>query len=228
MGVITVTGPKGDVQFEIDGDKPTQAELAEIDRVLYPEEYQARAPDTKSPVSGASIQEIQEYSRMRKQAGITPEGKPMSPDEYASVYREEGVDYTQGLQDTGKFTRFGYGRMDTDKERENYLRRTVGEGGFRKDALGRFVLTQKGRGNLGMEAGPDLAIDEEGLSYGDFKEFLGQSGLAMAAGLGAGLMASGVGFVPGVLIVAVQQQRAKPWTRGSSMHKAYRTRLSGM
>jgi hypothetical protein len=200
MGVITVTGPKGDIQFEIDSDKPTQAELAEIDRVLYPEEYQARAPEGKSPVSGASIQEIQEYSRMRKQAGITPEGKPMPPDEYASVYREEGVDYTQGLQDTGKFSRFGYGRMDTDKERENYLRSTVGEGGFRKDALGRFVLTQKGRSNLGMGAGQDIAIDEEGLSYGDFKEFLGQSGLAMAAGLGAGLMASGVGFVPGVLI----------------------------
>ena len=200
MGVITVTGPKGDVQFEIDGDKPTQAELAEIDRTLYPEEYQARVPSAKSPVSGASIEEIQEYSRMREQAGITPEGERMTADEYANVYREEGVDYTQGLQDIGKFSRFGYGRMETDKERENYLRRAVGEGGFRQDALGRFVLTQKGRSNLGMEEGPDLAIDEEGLSYGDFKEFLGQSGVPMVAGIGAALIASGVGFIPGVLI----------------------------
>jgi hypothetical protein len=200
MGVITVAGPNGDVQFEIDGEKPTQEELAEIDRVLYPEEYRERSQAGRSPVSGANLQEVREYARMRQQAGLTPEGEKMSAEEYANVYREEGVDYTQGLQDTGNFSRFGYGRMETDKERENYLRRTVGDGGFRKDALGRFVLTQKGRQNLGMGAGPDLAIDEEGLSYGDFKEFLGQAGLPMAAGIGAALMTSGVGFVPGVLI----------------------------
>jgi hypothetical protein len=200
MGIITVAGPNGDVQFEVDGDQPTQEELAEIDRVLYPDEYRAETKTSSGSLADASMEEIREYSRMRQQAGITPSGEKMTADEYASVYREEGVDYTQGLQDTGNFSRFGYGRMETDKGRENYLRRTVGEGGFRKDALGRFVLTQQGRKNLGMEAGPDLAIDEEGLSYGDFKEFLGQSGMPMAAGIGAALMASGVGFVPGVLI----------------------------
>jgi hypothetical protein len=200
MGIITVAGPNGDIQFEVDGDQPTQEELAEIDRVLYPDEYRAEAKTSGGSLADASMEEIREYSRMRQQAGITPSGEKMTADEYADVYREEGVDYTTGLQDTGNFSRFGYGRMDTDKERENYLRRAVGEGGFRKDALGRFVLTQQGRQNLGMEAGQDLAIDEEGLSYGDFKEFLGQSALPMAAGLGAALMASGVGFVPGVLI----------------------------
>lgn len=201
MGLITVEGPSGDVEVEIQGDAPTPQEIEAITRALYPNRASARAATAPAgSLSTATPDEIREYARMRQQAGITPEGERMTEDEYASVYREEGVDYTQGLQDTGKFTRFGYGRMDTDKERENYLRSTVGEGGFRKDALGRFVLTQKGRGNLGMEAGQDLAIDEEGLSYGDFKEFLGQSGAPMAAGIGAALMASGVGFVPGVLI----------------------------
>jgi len=214
MGVIVVAGPKGDVEFEIDGEKPTQAELAQIDRTLYPEEYQAKIPSAKSPVSGASIEEIQEYSRMREQAGITPEGERMTADEYANVYREEGVDYTQGLQDIGKFSRFGYGRMETDEGRANYLRRSVGEGGFRKDALGRFVLTQKGRKNLGMGEGPDVSIDEEGLSWGDVKEFLGQAGLPMAAGIGAGLMASGVGILPGVAIAAVAGAAGKALDEG--------------
>ena len=201
MGLITVEGPSGDVEVEIEGDVPTQQEIEAITRALYPDRVPARAAAAPAfSLSSATPEQIREYARMREQAGLTPEGERMTPEEYADVYREEGVDYTQGLQDTGSFSRFGYGRMDTDKERENYLRRTVGDGGFRKDALGRFVLTQQGRKNLGMEAGPDLAIDEEGLSYGDFKEFLGQSGMPMAAGIGAALMASGVGFVPGVLI----------------------------
>jgi hypothetical protein len=215
MGIITVAGPNGDVQFEVDGDQPTQEELAEIDRVLYPDEYRAETKTSSGSLADASMEEIREYSRMRQQAGITPSGEKMTADEYASVYREEGVDYTQGLQDTGNFSRFGYGRMDTDKERENYLRRTVGDGGFRKDALGRFVLTQQGRKNLGMGAGQDLAIDEEGLSYGDFKEFLGQSGMPMAAGIGAALMASGVGFVPGVLIAGGAAAAGKALDEGA-------------
>jgi hypothetical protein len=201
MGLITVEGPSGDVEVEIEGDVPTQQEIEAITRALYPDRAPARAAAAPAvSLSTATPEQIREYARMRQQAGLTPEGERMTDEEYASVYREEGVDYTQGLQDTGNFSRFGYGRMDTDKERENYLRSTVGEGGFRKDALGRFVLTQQGRKNLGMGAGQDLAIDEEGLSYGDFKEFLGQSGMPMAAGIGAALMASGVGFVPGVLI----------------------------
>ena len=201
MGLITVEGPSGDVEVEIEGDVPTQQEIEAITRALYPDRAPARAAAAPAfSLSSATPEQIREYARMRQQAGLTPEGERMTDEEYASVYREEGVDYTQGLQDTGNFSRFGYGRMDTDKERENYLRSTVGEGGFRKDALGRFVLTQQGRKNLGMGAGPDVSIDEEGLSWGDFKEFLGQSALPTVAGIGAGLIASGVGFVPGVLI----------------------------
>ena len=203
MGIITVEGPNGDVEAEIAGDVPTPQEIEAITRALYSGSAAVRpAPARKPSLSTASLEEIREYARMREQAGITPEGRKMTDEEYADVYREEGVDYTTGLQDTGNFSRFGFGRMETDEGRANYLRRSVGEGGFRQDALGRFVLTQQGRQNLGMEAGQDLAIDEEGLSFGDLKEFLGQSGMPLAAGIGAGLMASGVGLVPGILISA--------------------------
>lgn len=200
MGIIKVRTPSGVIQVRIAGDSPTEEESAAIAESLSAAEQEPSTFTGRPNLATMTNEEIREYARMRQQAGITATGEQMTPEEYASVYREEGVDYTQGLQDTGNFSRFGYGRMETDKERENYLRRTVGADGFRKDALGRFVLTQKGRQNLGMGAGPDLAIDEEGLSYGDFKEFLGQAGLPTAAGIGAALMASGVGFVPGVLI----------------------------
>ena len=205
MGIIKVRTPSGIIQVRIAGDAPTEEESRAISESL--SGASATSPtDTgistsvRPNLANMTTEQLQEYSRMRQQAGITATGEQMTPDQYSQVYREEGVDYTQGLQDTGPFSRFGYGRMDTDKERENYLNKTVGKGGFRKDALGRFVLTTAGRQNLGMGEGPELAIDEEGLSWGDFKEFMGQAGAPMAAGIGAGLMASGVGFVPGVLI----------------------------
>lgn len=200
MGIISIETPQGVVKVEIAGDKPTREEQQAIYLQFFRPKTPVQAPAGGIDLTRATPEQIREYSRMRQQAGVTPEGKPMTPEEYAGVYQEEGVDYTQGLQDTGPFSRFGYGRMDTPKEQENYLRRTLGEGGYRQDALGRFVLTTKGRQKLGMGEGPEVAIDEEGLSWGDFKEFMGQAGAPMAAGIGAGLMASGVGFVPGVLI----------------------------
>jgi hypothetical protein len=218
MAVIDVRAPDGSVvKVRIAGDTPTEQERKTIAQGL------VRMSETGSPsqapvryagnagldVASATPEEVEEYVRLRKQAGFKPTGERMTSEEYAGVYREEGVDYTQGLQDTGNFSRFGFGRMETDEGRANYLRRSVGEGGFRQDALGRFVLTQQGRKNLGMGAGPDLAIDEEGLSFGDLKEFLGQSGMPLAAGIGAGLIASGVGIVPGVLISAAAAGGAK-------------------
>jgi hypothetical protein len=221
VGIITVETPNGPLRVEIAGEVPTQQEkqaiIAGITRMSQtgsPSVVTRASGTTKPDLATMSPEQIREYVRMRQQAGFDESGQQMSAEEYASVYREEGVDYTQGLQDTGKFSRFGYGRMDTDKERENYLRRSVGEGGFRQDALGRFVLTQKGRQNLGMEAGPDLSIDEEGLSWGDFSEFLGANALPMAAGIGAGLMASGVGFLPGVAIAGAAAATGKALDEG--------------
>ena len=207
MGIITVETPNGPIRVEIAGEAPTEREkqaiIAGVTRMSKTGSptIETRAPGTTKPdLATMTPEQIREYVRMRQQAGFDETGQQMSPEEYASVYKEEGVDYSTGLQDVGNFSRFGYGRMDTDKERENYLRRSVGPNGYRQDALGRFVLTKEGRKNLGMEDGPEIAIDEEGLSWGDFKEFLGETALPMTAGIGAGLMASGVGFVPGVLI----------------------------
>lgn len=221
MGIITVETPNGPIRVEIAGEVPTEQEkraiisgVRRLSQTGSPSVVTRTPGMTKPDLATMSPDQIREYVRMRQQAGFDETGQQMDPEEYANIYREEGVDYTQGLQDTGNFSRFGYGRMETDKERENYLRSTVGEGGFRQDALGRFVLTQKGRQNLGMGEGPDLAIDEEGLSWGDFSEFLGENALPMAAGIGAGLMASGVGFFPGLAIAGIAAGAGKALDEG--------------
>lgn len=212
MGIISVNTPQGIVKVKIAGDSPTLEEQKAIAQHFFGSSTQGQSSGID--LSTATPDEIREYSRMRRQAGITPEGTKMSPEEYASVYQEEGVDYTTGLGDVGGFSRFGYGRMDTDQERANYLTKAVGKDGFRQDALGRFVVTQKGREALGMGKGPDIAVDEEGLSWGDFKEFLGQAALPTAAGLGAALTFSGVGAVPGIAITGAAAAAGKALDEG--------------
>jgi hypothetical protein len=202
MAVIKVAGPDGSIQrFQIAGDKPTEEEITAIHGVLTGGKVGGPPSSEGSQYTSATLEQIRAYAQQKRQLGITPEGTKMTPEEAAAVpYEEQGVDYTQGLQDIGNFSRFGYGRMETDQERANYLAQKIGKDTFRKDPLGRFILTQKGRDALGMGKGPEVSIDEEGLSWGDVKEFLGQSALPLAAGIGAALTFSGVGTIPGILI----------------------------
>jgi hypothetical protein len=216
MAIIKVAAPDGSVkQFQVAGEKPTQAELQAIYGILNTGKTPSSSSSAGSFLATASEEQIKEYARNKRQLGLTPDGKPMSEEERASVpYEEQGVDYTQGLQDIGNFSRFGYGRMDTDQERANYLTKSVGKEGFRKDPLGRFILTEMGRNNLGMGKGPEVSIDEEGLSWGDVKEFMGQAALPVTAGIGAALTFSGVGTVPGILIAGAAGAAGKALDEG--------------
>lgn len=198
MGIIKVETPQGVVSVEIEGDEPTQQELQDIDEQFFPAAAAAPSVD----LTTASLEEIRDYARAQRLAGIAPEtGQPITEDEYVSKYKEPGVDYTTGLDSVGGFSRFQFGRMDDEKEKSNYLRTVVGEEGYRVDALGRHILTQEGRTKLGLGEGRELAVDEEGFSFNDVKEFAGATALPIAAGIGAGIAASGVGFIPGMLIV---------------------------
>jgi len=124
------------------------------------------------------------------------------------------VDYNTGLDNVEGFSRIQFGRMETPEEKAAYLETRVGPEGYRTDALGRFILTDQGRQTLGMGKGKELAIDEEGLSFGDVKEFFGQSGVPIATGIGASLMASGVGFFPGLLIAGAGAAAGKALDEG--------------
>ena len=201
MGDIIIETPQGNVQIEIEGDTPNEKEKKAImDKFFSQPSVQ---PKTESlDLSDASVEEIQDYARKKRLAGIDPlTNEQITDEEFERTYKEPGVDYSTGLDSIGSFSRFGYGRMDTDEERAGYLREKVGEDGFRQDALGRFILTKKGRQTLGMGKGREIAIDEEGLSFNDLKDFAGATAAPIGAAIGASLMASGIGFIPGVALV---------------------------
>jgi hypothetical protein len=217
VAIIQVETPDGIQQVEIAGDTPTPEEEQAIFNTFFasqatPEEV------TELDFASASLEEIREYNRARRAAGVDPRtGGQISEEEFIETYREPGVDYTTGLDNVEGFSRVQFGRMETPEEKAAYLETRVGPEGYRTDALGRFILTDQGRQTLGMGEGKELAIDEEGLSFGDVKEFFGQSGVPIATGIGASLMASGVGFFPGLLIAGAGAAAVKHSTmcRGS-------------
>ena len=201
MGDIIIETPQGNDQIEIEGDAPNEKEKKAImDKFFSQPSVQPEAQSLD--LANASVEEIQDYARQKRLSGIDPlTNEQITDEEFERTYKEPGVDYSTGLDSIGSFSRFGYGRMDTDEERAGYLREKVGEDGFRQDALGRFILTKKGRQTLGMGKGKELAIDEEGLSFNDIKDFAGATAAPIGAAIGASLMASGIGFIPGVALV---------------------------
>ena len=198
MGEIIVETPQGEIIVEIEGETPTEAEQEAIFQEF------SGTNKTELDLATASIEEIRDYSRAKRLAGVNPvTGEALTEDEYVSNYKEPGVDYSTGVDSVGDFSRFQFGRMDTDEEKSNYLKTVVGDEGFRVDALGRHILTQDGRTKLGLGEGRELAVDEEGFSFNDVKEFAGATALPIIAGTGAAIASSGVGFFPGMLIVGL-------------------------
>ena len=198
MGDIIVETPQGDVIVEIAGDTPTLEEEQAITQQFFSQQPTGAEID----LATASKDEILDYARQRRLAGVDPvSGEQLTEDEYVSSYKEPGVDYRTGVGSVAGFSRFQFGRMDNSQEKSNYLKTVVGDEGFRLDPLGRHILTQEGRTKLGLGKGRELAVDEEGLSFNDVKEFAGATTLPIVAGVGAGLAASGVGFLPGMFIV---------------------------
>ena len=203
MGQILLDTPQGRVKVNIAGDEPNAEEQAAIVDQFYPDQAPTVSRDQSIDFATATPDEVREYVRQRRAMGIDPKtGGQITQEEFVSQYKEPGVDYSSGVDNVAGFSRFQFGRMETEEEKANYLSKTVGSGGYRQDALGRFIITEKGRKTLGMGEGPDVAVDEEGLSWGDVKEFGGQAGAPIVAGIGTALMTSGLSFIPGALLVA--------------------------
>ena len=204
MAVVQIENPftKTVEKVEVSGDEPTQEELGQILNYFQAESGVGQPTAGQVDFATASAEEIRDYARQARLAGVDPvTGQQLTEEEFVSEYKEPGVDYRTGLDSTEGFSRFQFGRMDTTEEKSNYLRTVVGEDGYRVDPLGRHILTQEGRTKLGLGEGRELAVDEEGFSFNDVKEFAGATALPILAGTGAAIAASGVGFVPGMLIV---------------------------
>jgi len=203
MPVFQIENPftKKVEQVELDTDNPTDEQLDEV-MSFFQQESGFDDKVAEIDFGSASLEEIQEYRKQLIAAGVDPKtGEKISDEDFIAEYKEVDVDYDTGLDSIGGFSRFQFGRMDTDQEKAGYLQSVVGDTGFRTDALGRFILTKDGRNKLGLGEGKELAIDEEGFTFNDVKEFAGATALPIVSGIGATIAASGVGFVPGMLIV---------------------------
>lgn len=210
MPIYKILNPYTNKEEEVDFDSdPTDEQLDEVFS-FFDQEANPQRQAPSIDFTTATVQEIQDYNRLRREMGIDPyTGEQITEEEYVRKYKEPGVDYETGLDSVGGFSRFQFGRMDNAAEKENYLKSIVGDEGFRKDKLGRFILTKDGRQKLNLGEGRELSIDEEGFTFNDVKEFAGEVGLPLLTGVGASIAASGVGFVPGVLIAGAATAAGK-------------------
>ena len=194
MGQITINTPEGPIKVNIEGDTPTERETQAILQSLTPkrEEFD---------IMSASKEEIAGYARRQREMGIDPRtGEQISEKEFIRTYKAPGVDYSTGVSSNNAFSRYMFGRADTEGDKKLYLNQSLGEDGYYQDALGRFIANQKGRETMGLGEGDDIALDEEGLSWNDVKDFAGEAGTPILAGTGAALILSGYGAPVGIAL----------------------------
>jgi|TARA_B100000902_G_scaffold77575_1_gene82385 hypothetical protein len=207
MAVVKIENPysKEIEQVEIAGEEPTQEELGQLAN-YFAQQAGVSTNQTEIDMATASADEIAAYAAAKEAAGIDPKtGAPLSPADRTLM--DPNVDYFTGLKDFE--LRAGLGARETQEEKIAYLTDKIGAQSFRQDEGGRFILTQGGRQKLGLGEGKELAIDEEGLSRYDVADFAGASGVPLAAGIGAGILLSGTGFLLAAPAVGVTMGLAK-------------------
>tara|TARA_R110000803_G_scaffold98551_1_gene166620 strand:- start:58 stop:3381 length:3324 start_codon:yes stop_codon:yes gene_type:complete len=225
MAVIQVETPDGIKQVEIAGETPTTEEEEALFNTFFAEQSPTQSPtqpSTELDFATATIEEIQQYNRAKTAKGVDPlTGGQISEADFVSTYKEPGVDYKTGVDNVEGFSRFSFGNLENNEEKKAYLNDVVGGQGYREDLLGRLILTQQGRQTLGMGEGPDVAFDEEGLTTGDVKDFIGAAGLPIAASIGTALMTSGIGFVPGALLTGAAAITGKAIDEAAEYFRGY-------
>ena len=170
MGRIKVNTNLGPVFVNIRGDNPTDEEK---ELILSKIKELPQSDFTEAP----SIAEMDAFQKQR--TSLKQEDKKEK-----DTLKDPEVDYTSGLQDLS--IRLGFSNKELDSEKTAYLKDVIGEGGFRQDKGGRFIITKQGREKLNLGEGPELAIDEEGLSRYDVVDFVGEAGLPLGVGIVTG------------------------------------------
>ena len=142
-------------------------------------------------LGSASYEQVQEAVGISREEEV-PEYKPSNEGE---------------VSDTG--FQFFYGRADSIGDKAKRLESTFGPGTFKQvEGTDKFTLlldniSPELKKEYGLPETGDMYVNKPGFSWYDVAGFGGAEAVPLTAALGAGLVFSGVGIIPGMAIMAV-------------------------
>ena len=172
MGIIRVETPQGIVRVEIEGNEPTQEELAAIDQQFSPQQ------------KSRSFDDLLEEA---KKTTPTVQGQP----------QQANFDTESGIQDFG--LRSALSVAENNAEEEAILaKQGFTAQDYTRDNRGRLALTPSGARKVGVQTDKNVLIDEEGFSRNDLSDLVGILP-ELAGGVGGAIKgaAIGTGVAPG-------------------------------
>ena len=153
---------------------------------------EAQAPSGGFDFSKASSAQIEEYFAEQKASEVSvPEYKPSN----------------EGEVDDTAF-QFMYGRADNIEEKAKRLEAEFGPGTFQQvEGTDKFVLlldnvSPEKKQEYGLPDTGDIYVNRPGFSWYDVAGFGGAEAAPLTAALGTGLIFSGVGIIPGMILMA--------------------------
>jgi len=172
MGIIRVETPQGIIRVEIEGNEPTQEELAAIDQQFSPQQ------------KSRSFDDLLEEA---KKTTPTVQGQPT----------QANFNTESGIQDAG--LRSALSLAENKAEEEAILsKQGFSTEDYIRDNRGRLALTPSGAAKVGVQTDKNVLIDEEGFSRNDLSDLAGilpeLAGGVTGAIKGATI---GTGFAPG-------------------------------
>ena len=147
MGIIRVETPQGIVRVEIEGNEPTQEELAAIDQQFSPQQ------------KARSFDDLLEEA---KRTTPTVQGQP----------QQANFDTKSGIQNFG--LRAALSAAENNAEEESILAaQGFSQKDYTRDNRGRLALTPSGAAKVGVQTDKNTLIDEEGFSKNDLSDLVG-------------------------------------------------------
>ena len=147
MGIIRVETPQGIVRVEIEGNEPTQEELAAIDQQFSPQQ------------KSRSFDDLLEEA---KKTTPTVQGQP----------QQSNFDTESGIQDFG--LRSALSVAENNAEEEAILaKQGFTAQDYTRDNRGRLALTPSGARKVGVQTDKNVLMDEEGFSRNDLSDLVG-------------------------------------------------------
>ena len=159
--------------------------------------------ENEKPELFQEVEEVKQdlsVAEIYDQSGVGGEKKPV---EEIPEYKPSN----EGEIDDTSF-QFMYGRADNIEDKAKRLEAEFGPGTFRQvEGTDKFVLlldnvSPEKKQEYGLPDTGDIYVNKPGFSWYDIAGFGGQEAAPLTAALGTGLIFSGVGIIPGMILMA--------------------------